>query len=295
LSTATLAGGSASETTQRSAARLSIILLTYNEETNLPACLNSVQGLDADVWVVDSGSTDGTLALAAAYGARTVNHPFVNYADQRNWALQHLPLETEWVLNLDADERLTPELVAEINERLAPGATEPAVDGYLLRKRTVFMDRWIRHGGHYPSFHLRLFKRHRGRCEDRKYDQHFVVDGRTGTLKNDYIDVVSSSLAGWTARHLRWAEMERDELTRSTEASAQVKPDVSGDPIQRRRWWRNTYARGPLFARAFAYWTYRYFVRLGFLDGTEGLIFHFLQGFWFRFLVDSLIYERRRA
>ena len=273
---------------------LTVIVLTYNEEANLPACLESLRGLHATVSIVDSGSTDGTLQIAAAHGVETTEHPFDNYATQRNWALRNLPITTDWVLNLDADERLTPELVAEINHVLESGA-EPGVDGYLLRKRTLFMGRWIRHGGHYPSYHLRLFKHGRGRCEDRKYDQHFVVDGRTGTLQNDYIDVVSSSLVSWTMRHARWAEMEKSELMAPVRGDAQVVPDVTGNPIQRRRWWRNAYARGPLFVRALAYWIYRYIFRLGFLDGTEGLIFHFLQGFWFRFLVDAMIYEGRRA
>lgn len=292
MSIATLAAERREVPSSTPTAPLSVIVLTFNEERNLPACLTSLQGLNAAVWVLDSGSTDDTLAVATSFGARTVHHSFENYAAQRNWSLANLPIGTEWVLNLDADERLTPELVAEINQLLA-GQTR--ADGYLLRKRTVFLGRWIRHGGHYPSYHLRLFKRTRGRCEDRQYDQHFVVDGHTGSLTNDYIDVVSTSLTSWSARHVRWAEMERDELMRSTHTSGQVVADVSGDPIQRRRWWRNTYARGPLFVRALAYWVYRYFFRLGFLDGTEGLIFHFLQGFWFRFLVDSLIYERRRT
>ena len=273
---------------------LTVVVLTYNEELNLPACLDSLRGLQATVSIVDSGSTDGTLQIAAAHGVETTAHPFDNYAAQRNWALRNLPISTDWVLNLDADERLTPELVAEINQVLESGAN-PGVDGYLLRKRTIFMGRWIRHGGHYPSFHLRLFKLGRGRCEDRKYDQHFVVDGGTATLRNDYIDVVSSSLVSWTLRHARWAEMETNELTMPVRANGQVVPDMIGNPIQRRRWWRNAYSRGPLFVRAFAYWIYRYIIRLGFLDGTEGLIFHFLQGFWFRFLVDAMIYEGRRA
>ena len=268
-------------------------MLTYNEEANLPACLESLKGLSARVWVLDSGSTDGTMRIASAHGVQTASHPFENYATQRNWALANLPLHTDWVLNLDADERLTPELVTEINQVLAAGGA--GVDGYLLRKRTVFMGRWIRHGGHYPSHHLRLFKRTLGRCEDRKYDQHFVVDGRTSILNHDYIDVVSSSLVTWTMRHARWAEMERNELMAPENGEHQVVPDVAGNPIQRRRWWRNTYSRGPLFVRALAYWMYRYVFRLGFLDGTEGLIFHFLQGFWFRFLVDAMIFESRRG
>lgn len=295
MTTATLAQDveSAVPQTGRATALLSVVVLTYNEEANLPACLASLKGLEACVWVLDSGSTDGTMRIASAHAVQTASHPFQNYAAQRNWALSNLPLDTEWVLNLDADERLTPELVTEINHVLR--SVGDGVDGYLLRKRTIFMGRWIRHGGHYPSHHLRLFKRTRGRCEDRKYDQHFVVDGHTSILRNDYIDVVSSSLVTWTMRHARWAEMEKSELMAPDNGERQVVPDVAGNPIQRRRWWRNTYSRGPLFVRALAYWMYRYFFRLGFLDGTEGLIFHFLQGFWFRFLVDAMIFESRRG
>ena len=245
------------------------------------------------MFVVDSGSTDATVDIARRAGATVVSHPFVNYADQRNWALRTLPIETEWVLNLDADERLTPELVADINRAVADPVE--GVDGYLLRKRTIFMGRWIRHGGHYPSYHLRLFRRGRGLCEARKYDQHFVVDGRVETLRHDYEDVVSSSLMTWTLRHARWAGMERQELAEGGLVRGQVVPAVAGNPIQRKRWWRNAYGRGPLFARAFAYWCYRYVLRLGFLDGKEGFIFHFMQAFWYRLLVDINRDELRRS
>jgi hypothetical protein len=218
-------------------------------------------------------------------------HPFDNYSAQRNWSQQNLPIETPWVLHLDADERLTPELVAELQQVLAnPPA---AVTGFLLRKRTIFMGQWIRHGGHYPSYHLRMFRAGAGRCEDRLYDQHFVVEGGLAKLDHDYLDVVSSKLSTWTARHARWAEMEASEILGNQSGAGQVVPDAFGNPIQRRRWLRNTYVRGPLFARAALYWFYRYFFRLGFLDGTPGLIFHFLQGFWFRFLIDATIYEHK--
>jgi glycosyltransferase involved in cell wall biosynthesis len=271
---------------------LSVIVLTYNEEANLPACLDSLRGLPCTVFVVDSGSSDRTLEIAEGHSASIWHHDFDNYAVQRNWALDHLPIQTSWVLNLDADERLTPELRDEIKNliELPPAG----VSGFLLRRRTVFMGRWIRHGGHYPSYHLRLFRNGSGRCESRRYDQHFVADGVTTPLRHDYIDVVSSSLITWTMRHARWAALEAGELRSSTNTGRQVKPVLTGDPIQRRRWFRNAYARGPLFARALAYWGYRYFLRLGFLDGREGLIFHFLQGFWFRFLVDAMIFEESR-
>jgi hypothetical protein len=157
------------------------------------------------------------------------------------------------------------------------------------------MGRWIRHGGHYPSYHLRLFRSDRGRCEDRLYDQHFLVDGAISRLKHDYMDVVANSLSSWSIRHVRWAGLEASEIVAQTQQGRQVVPDAFGNPIQRRRWWRNAYAHGPLFIRGFCYWFYRYFLRLGFLDGIPGLIFHFLQGFWFRFLIDATIYERSRA
>jgi hypothetical protein len=187
---------------------------------------------------------------------------------------------------------LTPELADEINTLLS---TDPAVDGFLLRKRTVFMGRWIKHGGHYPAYHLRLFRVTRGRCEERLYDQHFLVDGAVGQLEHDYIDVLTSDLSSWTVRHARWADLEAREIMTSRSDREQVRAAFWGTPIQRRRWLRQRlFYRFPLFVRPFAYWFYRYFLRLGFLDGPEGLVFHFLQACWYRFLVDANVYEASR-
>jgi len=272
--------------------QLSAIVLAYNEEVNLPQCLESLQRLDCPIWVVDSGSTDRTIEIAHAFGAEVRYHPFENYAAQRNWALASLPVNTPWILNLDADERLTPELGDEINSTLAQ--SEVSASGFLLRRRTVFMGRWIRHGGHYPTYHLRLFRLGRGRCEDRLYDQHFLSEGSVERLNNDYIDVIGSSVSAWSLRHVRWAELEALEILSAKSGGHQVTPELLGNPIQRRRWWRSMYTASPLFFRAFFYWFYRYFLRLGVLDGREGLIFHFLQGFWFRFLVDTMIWEQQR-
>ena len=276
--------------------RLATVVLTYNEQDNLPACLDSLCGLDCQLFVVDSGSTDRTLAIAQAYGATVVQHHFDNYAAQRNWALAQVPDQLEWVLNLDADERLTPELVSEINFLLSQPSI--AADGYLLCKRTIFLGRWIKHGGHYPSYHLRLFRKHLGNCEDRLYDQHFIVRGRVDKLQHDYIDVLTSDLTTWSMRHSRWAELEAQEILRAHATAAQterVQPRLFGTPIEQRRWLRDRmYGHAPLFGRAVLYWLYRYVLRLGFLDGTEGLIFHFLQGWWYRWLIDSKLYETQK-
>ena len=276
---------------------LSVIILTLNEQANLPLALASLRGLDDEIFVVDSGSSDRTLEIARAAGCHVLEHPFENYAVQRNWAFDHLPIRTPWTLCLDADERLTPELVDEIKETLL--RQDSPFDGYMLRKRTVFMGRWIRHGGQYPAYHLRLFRSGRGRCEARLYDQHFIVDGRVGSLRNDYIDVITSDLGTFIVRHNRWAELEAEEmLARPTGAAPQgraVEPVLTGTAIERRRFLRTrVYQRFPLFARPFLFWLYGYVVRLGFLDGVEGLIFHTLQRFWFRFLIDAKIWELKR-
>jgi glycosyltransferase involved in cell wall biosynthesis len=293
FSTGLLGSERADNATSRPAAPLSVIILSFNEETNLPACLDSLDGLRCTVFVLDSFSTDKTPEIARSRGVSFHQHVFDNYSVQRNWSQRNLPIQTPWVLHLDADERLTPELVSEINALLAD--PPPDIDGYFLRKRTIFMGKWIRHGGHYPSYHLRLFRSGSGRCEDRLYDQHFIVNGPVEKLNNDYLDIVASSLSSWTLRHARWAQMEAREMLVTEGDGCQVNPDFMGTPIERRRWLRNTYGRGPLFVRALLYGCYRYLFRLGFLDGKEGLIFHVLQGFWFRFLVDSLIFEQTRT
>ncbi len=278
---------------------LAIIVLTYNEERNLPACLESIRSLDAQVFVVDSGSTDATIRIARENGCDVVMHPFENYAAQRNWAFDNLPITSPWTLCLDADERLTAALAAEIAAVLAQGDTQH--DGYMLRKRTVFMGRWLRHGGQYPAYHLRLFRTGLGRCEDRLYDQHFVVTGTIDVLNNDYIDVITSDIASFVARHNRWAALEAEEIWRKDHPDFSVprftvQARLLGTAIQRKRFIRNDlYLRLPLFVRPFLLWIYAYIIRLGFLDGIEGLIFYTLQRLWFRFLIDAKMWEIRLA
>jgi glycosyltransferase involved in cell wall biosynthesis len=272
---------------------LTVIILTCDEEKNLPDCLASLRGLQCPVFVVDSGSSDGTVAIARAVGAQVFEHRFEHYGQQRNWAQRDLPIRTDWVLHLDADERLTPELVDEIRKVLSEeNSALDKIDGFMLCKRTFFMGRWIKHGGHYPSYHLRLFRKEKGFCEERFYDQHFIVDGSVAKLHNDYLDILSADLDRWIQRHLRWAALEARQWLSND--GGQVAARFFGNPIERKRWLREKlYDRSPLFIRPFLFWLYRYFFRAGFLDGKEGFIFHFLQGFWFRLLVDIKITGQR--
>jgi glycosyltransferase involved in cell wall biosynthesis len=273
-------------------APVTAIVLAFNEEKNLPACLESLASWVEDLYVVDSGSTDRTVEIARASGAVVVQHPFEHYGAQRNWAIDNLPISTPWMLHIDADERITLELRASITDALA--REWPDVDGFLVSRRTMFMGTWIKHGGHYPAWHLRLMRTGSGRCEDRLYDQHFYVRGAVQKLQGDLIDTLTPDVATFTARHLRWATLEAAEHDTPPDATGRIRGRLgTNNAIEQRRWLRDWYARLPLFVRPAAYFVYRYVVRLGFLDGRAGLVFHVLQGFWFRFLVDALILERR--
>jgi len=274
--------------------QLTVILLTFNEESNIGACLDSLADIQANIFVVDSYSKDQTLAILEARKIPYVQHPFENYSKQRNWAQANTPFPTEWVMHLDAGERCTPELVAWINNQFNPNTD---IDGYMFSRRTFFMNRWIRYGGHYPNFHLRLYRASKGHCEDKAYDQHFIVDGKKQQLAAgiDIIDIVTDTIYNFTLSHARWAVKESQEQLNALQQRGEVKASYRGNAIERQRWFKsNLFERVPLFWRSLFYFFYRYFLRFGFLDGKPGLVFHVLQGFWFRFLIDAMILEGKK-
>lgn len=268
---------------------VSVVILTFNAEATIGATLASVTGLSDDVHVVDSGSTDRTLEIVRAAGAIISAHPFENYGAQRNWAIDSLPLKHGWQLHLDADERVTDELAAELRALFAAGPPD-AIDGYYIPRLVHFHGQPLRHGGMYPIYHMRLFRSAKGCCETRKYDQHFYVTGASAKLNAPMIDDIRLSLTEWTARHNRWADAEVDEIL---SPSADVIGAAGDTPVAAKRAQRGWYNRAPLFLRAFLLFFYRYVLRLGFLDGRWGLVFYVLQTFWFRFLIDAKLVERR--
>jgi len=274
---------------------ISVVFLTYNDQHLIEDGLTSVKAWASEIIVVDSGSTDRTLEIVRRYTDQIVTHPFENYAEQRNWAQSSVPIANEWILHIDSDERVTPELYAALQQLFSGGQLE-GVDGIIFPRRTVFMGRWIRYGGHYPVYHLRLYRKSKGQCEDRLSDQHYTVAGTVIKAQGDLIDVISTNLEAWMLRHVRWAGLEVQQQLSVEAATTQVEGKLIGTPIEQRRWLKRfVFGRTPLFARVFAYFFYRYFLRLGFLDGTEGLIFHFLQGCWFRFYIDAKLWEARQA
>jgi hypothetical protein len=224
-------------------------------------------------------------------GAQVVEHPFEHYGAQRNWSIDNLPLRYAWQLHLDADERLTPELCAEI----AALPESPTLNGYYLPRVMTFLGRPIRHGAMYPTWHMRLFRTPFGRCESRRYDQHFyLTEGASAQLRHDMIDDLRMPLTEWTFRHNRWADAEVEEQS-ALRQDGRIQARLSGNPVERKRYLRQLYNNAPLFVRPFGLFFYRYFLRLGFLDGAEGFIFYVLQTFWFRFLIDAKLFERRQS
>jgi glycosyltransferase involved in cell wall biosynthesis len=281
---------------------ITVVVLTYNEELNLPACLESLHRLGCPVFVVDSGSTDRTRDIARRFGASVVEHPFDTHAAQWTWALETLPIASPWVLALDADQRATPELVDELRA-LDPRALERAAGAYVCR-RQVFRGKWIRYGGYYPKYLLKLFRRDRVRIDRHDLvDHHFYVDGPTLTLAHDIVEanVKEDDISFWIDKHTRYARLlAREELQwRTGQRTDAIEPSLRGNPDQRTLALKRAWRRMPLYVRPFLYFVYRYVFRLGVLDGKQGAIFHFMQAFWFRLLVDinldQMLSERRTA
>ncbi len=276
---------------------LTTIILTFNSEETIAQVVHSCEGLATRILVVDSFSTDATVSIARSMGCEIVQHGFENYSAQRNWSQEYIqPQPGEWFLHLDSDEVISPELAQSIRA-LKTGEPDD-VDGYLVRRLSFFLGTPIRYGHINPSWHLRLFRADQGCCEDRLYDQHFLVSGPTRRLDGVLIDLQLVSLEKWTAAHNRWSTAEAREVARNqSQETAQgpaLRSSLRGDIRMKKRWLKNNiWYRSPLFIRPLAFFLYSYFLRLGFLDGKNGLIYHFLQAFWFRFLVDAKIHESR--
>lgn len=277
--------------------KVTALILTFNEEQHLARCISSVRGVAQTVVVADCFSTDGTLDIASALGARVIQREWVNYSVQFNWALTQLDADTEWVLRFDADEVLTPTLAAEIKTRLPQIGSD--IDGIYWGRRMTFQGKLIRHGGVFPVRVLRLFRHGRGSCEKRWMDEHIKVTGPTVDFAGEMIDDNLNSLTWWTEKHNKYASREAVDLLNLEygfmphDSVAQLRV---GSQAAFKRWLKErVYARLPGGFRAFAYFFYRYVVRLGFLDGQAGTAFHFLQGFWYRYLVDAKVAEVKRC
>lgn len=276
---------------------LTAIILTFNEEIHIERAVRSAQQVAAKVYVVDSFSTDRTVEVAKSAGAIVVQNSWKNYADQFQWALDHCDVSSEWVLRLDADEYLDDELIADLTARLP--AMPADVTGILVRLKVIFQGRWLRFGGYYSTYLLRVFRRHAGRIEQRWMDEHIALShGQTVALRGNLVHDELKPFHFWIEKHNRYATRAMVDFinldTPLFEADRGVSEADNPQARFRRFLKEKVYHRLPLYTRAFLLFFYRYFLRLGFLDGRQGLVFHFNHSLWYRLLEAVKIEEARR-
>lgn len=277
---------------------VSVIILTYNEEIHIKRCLDRISSDVKEVFVIDSFSTDKTVEIAKEYANVTVfQNKWVNYAAQFNWALENAPIHSKWVLRLDADEYLTKELKDELENRLP--TLEDDVTGIIFNLRRVWMGQALRYGMTKLKL-LRLFRYGKAKSEVRLMDEHIqLLEGESVEIEHEFADDNLNNLSWWTNKHVGYAIREAVDLldmeynlTGSAKADSQKNINKQA---KSKRMLKHKYAKQPLFWRSFVYFCYRYFFKLGFLDGKKGFLWHFLQGWWYRTLVDAKVFEIKKA
>lgn len=275
-------------------ASVTAIILTRNEEVNLGDCLDSIKGFAERAVVVDCGSSDRTVEIAREKGADVFVHDFIYYAQQYNWAIDHTNIATDWILRIDADERLTPALIRETEEIISRKEAQSGdLNGVVMEADYIFLGRKIRYGLH-KKRRLMLFKTGIGRIEDRRRDAHSVIShGSVVSARNRFLHYDFKDLGSYIRRYDWYATREMlDYIDFKNGASTQIN---CGEAIARNR--RNKfglYYRAPRFLRAQLWFIYNYIFRFGFLDGKEGYLYHYFECYWYRMLVDAKIYEQEK-
>jgi glycosyltransferase involved in cell wall biosynthesis len=271
---------------------LSVVILTFNEEIHIRRCIESVLPIAKEIFLVDSISNDKTVEIAETLGAKVYQNKWENnHAKQFNWGLKHLPIQTRWVLRLDADEYLTNELIEEIKEKL-PTINED-ITGIILQYDQYWFGKWV-----HPLKLLRIFEYGKGTCEQRWMDEHIQLSsGSIIEFKHKFLGHNLNTLGCWIQKHNGYSIREAIDLL-DVELNLLGKDNsetnIGKEAVEKRKK-KLKYARSPLFFRSFLYFIYRYIFKLGFTKGKAGFIWHFFQGWWYRTLVDAKIYEIKQA
>lgn len=271
-------------------ADLTTIILTFNEEKNIANAINSVKNLSKRIVVVDSYSTDKTVEIAESLGAEVIQHPFENQAQQFIYAINNLTINTQWIMRLDADEMISNDAAREI-EDICLINKNTDINGIVVRFEVNFLGKKLRHGGIYPFRKMIVYKKDKGYMEDRAMDEHIVLkEGKSIELKHDSYHRDYKDLNAWIDKHNKYSSREVKDYFLNTNLeneklnkSAKIKRFIKF----------NIYYKLPLGTRAHLYYLYRYYFKMGFLDGKEGKIFAFMQAYWYRFLVDAKIFEKK--
>ncbi|MBH8565582.1 glycosyltransferase family 2 protein [Nostoc sp. CENA67] len=281
---------------------VSVLIPAKNEEANLPACLASLTRAD-EIFIVDSQSTDKSAEIAKSYGANIVQFHFNGrWPKKKNWSLDNLPFRNEWVLIVDCDERITSELWAEI----AQAIQNQEYTGYYLNRRVFFLGKWIRHGGKYPDWNLRLFKHKQGRYEnlntedipntgDNEVHEHVILQGKVGYLKNDMLHEDFRDLYHWLERHNRYSNWEARvyfNLLTGQGDSGTIGANLFGDAVQRKRFLKKVWVHLPF--KPFLRFVLFYIIQRGFLDGKAGYIYARLLS-QYEYQIGVKLYELRNC
>ena len=272
---------------------ITVVILTFNEEIHLERCIRSLLPIAQRIVIVDSYSTDKTQEIAANYNVDFYQNVWTqNYANQLNWALENCNISTEWTMRMDADEYISEPLTHELISLF--NSSEKSFNGIVIPRNVIFKNKLIRFGGYYKIPLLRIWKTGLGKCEERWMDEHIELENpKLLSVKNPLFDENLNTIHWWTIKHNNYAKREAaDYLINKYNITFEIqKLDTNTSANFKRHLKNNYYNSLPLFLRAFLYFVFRYFLALGFLDGKTGFIWHFLQGFWYRFLVDVNIFE----
>jgi glycosyltransferase involved in cell wall biosynthesis len=273
----------------------SFIILTYNEEIHLPRLLNSISGLNAEIFILDSGSTDQTLSIAKEYGAQIKINPFENHPKQWDFALKNFDVTTPWTIGLDSDQIVTKELFEKL--QLFKDENFKNINGIYFNRKNFFKGKWIKYGGFYPKYLLKMIRTSVGYSDlNENMDHRFIVPGLTEVWKSGHIleeNLKENKISFWIEKHNRYSDLiAEEEIERRNNLRQQtINPKFWGSPDERNAWLKRMWWKLPLGLRPFFYFSYRLIFKLGILDGSTGILFHFLQGFWFRLIVDVKIKE----
>ena len=276
----------------------SFIVLSYNEEFHLPRLFSSIKPLGAPVFLLDSGSTDNTINIANEFGCIVKTNPFVNHPQQWHAALTVFDIKTPWVICLDSDHVVSDELLALLKTFKEEDYKD--VSGIYFNRKNIFKGKWLKHGGYFPLYLLKMFRYGVGYSDlNENMDHRFIVPGKTTIWKKGYLteeNFKENEISFWIAKHNRYSDLvAQEEWERLQQLRTQtLKPDLFGNPDQKKAFLKSIWWKMPLYIRPFIYFFHRYFIQLGILDGKQGFVFHFLQAFWFRLVVDIKIDEIRK-
>lgn len=276
---------------------IAAIILTKDEEKHIERCINSIKGVCDEIIVIDSFSTDRTCDIAEAMGARVYKHKFENQARQFNWGLDNIPIDSSWIWRIDADEYIEKGLADNVLKRIKTIPSD--VNGIYVNKKIVFMGHPLKHGGWYPAPQIKIFRKGYGGSEDKWMDEHLIVySGKTIYIDGDQTDANLNNLSWWIQKHNNYSTREAINMLlmeyNLDNQNGEVAPKLFGNDAERKRWLKMKYVKFPLFIRPFINFFLRYILKAGFLDGKEGFIWHILQGFWYRMLVDAKIFELKK-